>query len=338
MQPPAEVAVPGGGVVQPPAQVAVAGDGDQQGNAVQTSTAAACESQGRAEGDGADSKAAANVAGGAAAATDIVYKKHDVLKEKGGAREWTVASVNQENQTLTVMARNVKANGHFAMTWTTLAVAFADIPNDYEYVQSTAQADTQGRQAPAAISTQPTGSTEPPNKRQKCDTSTQASGGKQPDTSAQAAVSIASRQFMVMPEFAIPEFKEPDPSENDAGEGEWVMKQETSLHPFWAVRRMTGSALALEIGTAMKKGNTPPRLNCTLKPFYVNVTTGADFGAKVVSDIRRCTVVGIINHEHILKDSELLLNIPEPKLADDCIEPAKKRQKVEASAPADLLT
>ena len=88
----------------------------------------------------------------------------------------------------------------------------------------------------------------------------------------------------------------------------------------------------------MRNGTDAPKFNCKLKPFVVDVTTGTAFDTTAMMDIRRCTLFGITNSDHIIKGSELLLRIPEPKLNDDNSEPARKRQKCDTSAQAALLT
>ena len=110
---------------------------------------------------------------------------------------------------------------------------------------------------------------------------------------------------------------------------------DVSMHPFWAVRRMSPSALAMLKASALKKGtDAPPGFNLEFKEFIVNVTAGGTCDTTELKDTRRCTVEALTNSEDIANGSELLLQVAEPKRKDGTDEPASKRQKCDASAQA----
>ena len=87
---------------------------------------------------------------------------------------------------------------------------------------------------------------------------------------------------------------------------------------------MPASALAAENGIAVKKGLPQKSFNCRLEQFMVNVSVGGTCDKHWMSDIRRVTLWAITNTENIIRGSELLLQIPEPKQQT---EPESKRQK-----------
>ena len=91
---------------------------------------------------------------------------------------------------------------------------------------------------------------------------------------------------------------------------------------------MPASLQAAETATALNKGDTVPQFNCKLEKFVVNVRVGGTCGTHAVSNTSRCTFWGITNTENIMKGSELLLQIAEPKRKDGTDEAASKRQKM----------
>ena len=176
--------------------------------------------------------------------------------------------------------------------------------------------------------------TEPPSKRQRLDTTAQAeekiyqapaafSTRPVPSpavlgNSAKAAASTAVAKLFVMPENSTVQW---DGGEDKQGGGKWIIDRDTSLHAFWAVRRITASNLAMEHAANMKKGLPTSSFNCALKDIHVNQNVGSTIGDKARLDRRTCTLCGIYNTEHIIKGTELLMNIPEPVVCDGKAEP-----------------
>ena len=326
--------------MQTTAPAVVSGDGAQLDHAAEASTPAAVDSQQGAHCAHTGSSAAANATGGgtpanagAAVPTGGVYKKHDRITSKDGGREWRVASVDDEDKLVTLVAPRLNEDGTRTNKHDIVMVPVDDIHKVYDHEQVTAQADGQVRQAPAVLSTQPTDSAEV-GSGAAAGIATQAFGVTQPHNATQATESVAARQFMLMPEFTAPEWSK----RHGGAEYNWTCKQDTTLHPFWAVRRISGSVLTKEIDDAMRNDTDAPKFNCKLKPFVVDVTTGAVFDATAMMDIRRCTLAGITNYDHITKGSELLMRIPEPEIADGESEPARKHHKYNTTAQAALLT
>ena len=116
----------------------------------------------------------------------------------------------------------------------------------------------------------------------------------------------------------------------------WTFRPDTSLHSFWAVRRLTARALAAENAAALKRGGTAKPFNCKLTEFRLNVSVGGTFGTQYALDARRCTFWGITNSDNIVKGSELLLQIADPTPNGGTYEPGCKRRKLDASAQAAI--
>ena len=176
----------------------------------------------------------------------------------------------------------------------TMNLNIADITGDYDYIPSAAQAGEPQWQASAVLSTQPIGST------------AQASGDTPPINSAQAAVSTAKATFVIVP--ACP------------------FTSVTSIHPFWAIRRMPASALLAETTTESTECGADKSFNCTMIQFIVNVSVCGACDIHGMMDVRRVALVGITTHRHISKGSELLMQTAEPTPRDTA-GPASKRQR-----------
>ena len=108
------------------------------------------------------------------------------------------------------------------------------------------------------------------------------------------------------------------------------------MHPFWSVRRLMASALWRENGDNMKKGRMQQAFNCGLETLVVNMSTNGTLETNGMWDLHNVYIPMITNTQSIICGEELLLHIPESSPADDkSSEPASKRQKCNASAPAD---
>ena len=88
---------------------------------------------------------------------------------------------------------------------------------------------------------------------------------------------------------------------------------------------MPASAHAAETASALKKGTVVPTFNCSV---------GGTCNTQGVLDTCRCTFLGLTNTENIIKGTELIMQVAEPKRKDGTDEPASKRQKCDASAQA----
>ena len=260
-----------------------------------------------------------------AAGTDkVVYNEKDELKATTDGRVWKITKVTDNNVHLTAPAKKADGRLH-PKKMEKIELYFADIPGNYDHHPAVPEPVLCGD------------NTEPPNKRQRLDTTAQAEEkiyqapaalSTRPvpspavlSNSANAAASTAVAKLFVMPENSTVQW---DGGEDKQGAGKWIIDRDTSLHPFWAVRRITASTLAMEHSANMKKGIPVQRFNCALKDIHVNQNVGSTIGDTARLDRRQCTLCAIYNTEHILKGTELLLNIPEPVVSDDKAEPPSK--------------
>ena len=327
----------------PTAPAALSDDGTQSGNAAHTSTPAGVDAANSAQStqdNQTGDTAAANVTGGGGSggsSTDgVEYKKEDVLTEKFGGREWKVANVHDDSS-LTLIAPaedKAKQNERSNKVHDTVRVAISDIPATYERKPSTAPAGEAPSQAPRAIGTRHADNTAD-GSTTAAGSAPQASVATQSNDSAQAATPYLTQTFFLLPEFTAPEWVDAQ-QQPEVNGWRWMHEPDVSMHPFWAVRRLSPSALALQNVSAVKKGTVAPQFNLEFKEFIVNVTVGGTCDTTAFTDIRRCTVLALTNSENIIKGSELLLQVAEPKREHRGLQlgPANKRQKCNTSAQA----
>ena len=144
-----------------------------------------------------------------------------------------------------------------------------------------------------------------------------------------------SKDLFITPEFTPPERSLDDSTasaanvtENDNatpqdGDKYWQYGDETSMSPYWAVRRLRHSDIVHDIGRHIKQHQTnsdntqppgpPPEANCTLQEFHVDSFV---YGTITNQPARIQTVYGITleaisNNKRIPKGAELILQIPE---------------------------
>ena len=325
----------------PTAPAALTDGGTHSGNAAPSSTPAGVDAgnsaQSKQDGQTGDT-AAANVTGGGgsggSSTAGVEYKKEDVLTEKDGGREWKVANVHDDSS-LTLIAppkKKAKPNERTTKAHDTVRVAISDIPATYERKQGTAPASEGLLQATRAIGTTQAGSTAN-GSTTVAGSAPEASVATHSNDSAQAATQYLKRTFFLLPEFMAPEWVEGEHPPQVNG-WRWMHEPDVSMHPFWAVRRMSPSAHAMQKAYAFKKGADAPSFNLEFKEFIVNVTAGGTLDTTELKDTRRCTVEALTNSEDIANGSELLLQIAEPKRKDATDQPASKRQKCDTSAQA----
>ena len=145
----------------------------------------------------------------------------------------------------------------------------------------------------------------------------------------------------MVPEFQPPTVRGPTfPVQADR----WAWTHDTVVHPYWAVRRLTESQLALEKAKVLKERakdkhteeatkipqpyRPMPSFNCELVDQVVYNTTSGTFASSVqLTDSRTCIVKAIRNTEHIIANTELILQIDEPTPKFSGSEPPHKRIK-----------
>ena len=131
---------------------------------------------------------------------------------------------------------------------------------------------------------------------------------------------MRERGFSLLPEFKIPKKKEDGEGDPDEGyEGprlkpEWIWNEggEETMHPFWAVRRMTAAQLA-RARLDVKPTKMLPRFNCELVMRSVSLVAVCSIEEQQVSRTRIFQLPFLTNFEEIREDEELILEIAEVK-------------------------
>ena len=95
----------------------------------------------------------------------------------------------------------------------------------------------------------------------------------------------------------------------------WSALGDETMHPFWAVRRMTSPQLALARAQT-KAGETPPRFNCEITTKQVSSVNVGSFGAAVVNRTRLMDVPFLTNSHPLQQNEEFILEI-EPKRKEE---------------------
>jgi hypothetical protein len=125
-------------------------------------------------------------------------------------------------------------------------------------------------------------------------------------------------QFYVLPELKIPMKKQP--TTNTAGadaetsavaaqqEPEWIWAQggADTMHPFWAVRRLTDKQLQ-QAKVDYPKGKMAPRFNCELLPQTLSVVCIASISQKLNNSTRMIEMPCLTNSIDLEEGEELLL-------------------------------
>ena len=113
--------------------------------------------------------------------------------------------------------------------------------------------------------------------------------------------------------FLNPEFKTPQHQEvNAAVADEWIWGPlgDHTMHPFWAVRRMTQKQLAQAI-TQAKEGARRLRFNCRLEAVSMSCVNVGVVKSQSVSTTRVCNVPFLTNSLEVDEGEELILEVRE---------------------------
>ena len=133
------------------------------------------------------------------------------------------------------------------------------------------------------------------------------------------------KTFFLLPEFCPPELRDQDPPPLAP---KWVYKQDTTMHPFWAVRRLPSSKLGMPSSQLVNEGETAKRFNMEYTDLSFYVSVGGTVGNFALLDRSKCTFQGICNSQHIIAGSELVLEGPETTACEqNSGEPAGKKQR-----------
>ena len=141
------------------------------------------------------------------------------------------------------------------------------------------------------------------------------------------AVRVAT--WVVHPEWKMPEgMRDTTAVADEPRSHEWRWSEHVTLHPFWAVRRMTEQQLRQEIANRPEgDARLKPRFNCMLRQHVFTNTCIASVGDAAINCTRLIEVLVMTNHESLEDGEELLLEVV-PKLAKASA--AKKRTWADA--------
>ena len=104
----------------------------------------------------------------------------------------------------------------------------------------------------------------------------------------------------------------------EAMDWDWSKRDEITMHPYWALRRMTNKQMAREIQLAKDAGKSPlPRFNCTTQmKTFSNVSVGV-VETKSLTLTRLIEVPFLTNDKEVEKGEELFLEVHEAQKTED---------------------
>ena len=125
--------------------------------------------------------------------------------------------------------------------------------------------------------------------------------------------------------------------QSNAAETEWswgpTMGSQT-MHPFWAVRRMTEQQLRKHNAKSLAEGRVPSRFNCKLVPQNMTMVTVGVAHGNALNCTRSFDVPFLCNNEELLDGEELLLRVEEKKIQ---VAQKNKRTWKDAQAEQDTM-
>jgi hypothetical protein len=89
----------------------------------------------------------------------------------------------------------------------------------------------------------------------------------------------------------------------------WGPPGTETMHPFWAVRRLTPKQLAKEASEA--SDGLRPRFNCTLRPQMINTVVVGVVNGQALNTTRMCQVPFLYNTMELEEGEELFLEVPD---------------------------
>ena len=196
---------------------------------------------------------------------------------------------------MTLVAPKAEKGGGKQKTWETIKVDIVDVPAQYDHKPA-----TQPKGTPVEHQTTPTG--QPANTGNTGD-------AELVHTALAAPEHKAKKTFVIVPETAMPEWV--TAAHPPLVDGRWAFKEGSSLHPYWAVRRLPASGLALLNGKTLKAGGVAKTFNLKYVDVSNYVTVSGTIGTTGLNDGRKCTCKAITNYKHIIKGTELILRVAE---------------------------
>jgi hypothetical protein len=131
---------------------------------------------------------------------------------------------------------------------------------------------------------------------------------------SQAGNILRVRTFFVLPEFKIPEKKQSNTAVavQSTLDPEWIWSEVggETMHPFWAVRRLTEKQLARE-RSQVRLGQLLPRFNCELRNFSLSSVSLAIIGLNTLNRTKLLGVPFLTNVHPLEACEELILEVVE---------------------------
>ena len=149
----------------------------------------------------------------------------------------------------------------------------------------------------------------------------QAGTDKQSEAVSETAT-LSQRSFFVVPEFQIPRKSDTNSKTAVADDGKpeaewlWGEKGQESMHPFWAVRKLTEKQLQKQ-QMKIPEGQLKPRLNCELQMKTLSCVCIATAKDTCLNRTRIIEAPFLVNSTALEKGEELILEIAEVKAKKD---------------------
>ena len=134
-------------------------------------------------------------------------------------------------------------------------------------------------------------------------------GGSTDTAVAVAPLGDVEQTYYVHPEWKTPKATLPDAFERECGAvTEWVWTGEETMHPFWAVRRLSSIQLSQLVSTT-PTGQLAPRFNCEIKVVQISNVNIASMRDKVMNRTRIFDVPFLTNSVSLTEGEELIMEI-----------------------------
>ena len=93
----------------------------------------------------------------------------------------------------------------------------------------------------------------------------------------------------------------------------WLWTQNETMHPFWAVRRLTHKQLSAEAHRAHVDGKMQPRFNCAIKKHMMSCVAVGAVGTEHLNTTRTCQISFLTNSVDVKEGEELVLEVADKK-------------------------
>ena len=149
-------------------------------------------------------------------------------------------------------------------------------------------------------------------------------------TAKQPKTQVAENEQAQEQETAVAEDKQAQTQETAVVEWSWGEGSEETMHPFWAVRRLTQKQLEQE-RVNQPLGQIKKRFNCKLQTLSLSAVNIATAKGKCLNLTRLLHVPFLTNAFAVQKDEELMLDTNEPT----CKAKPSKRSWINAMKEAE---